>query len=40
MKTILFNLTDSELAQFLVDMGQPRFRAKQIRDWMMRGCPC
>lgn len=38
-KQILFNLTDAELVQFLGDMGQPKFRAKQIREWLMRGAP-
>lgn len=39
-KKILFNLTDAELTQFVVDLGQPKFRAKQIREWLMRGAPC
>jgi 23S rRNA (adenine2503-C2)-methyltransferase len=39
MKPILFNFTDPELENFLVDMGQPKFRAKQIRDWLNRGAP-
>ena len=39
MKKILFNLTDGELEKFIVDMGQPRFRAKQIREWLNRGAP-
>ena len=39
MKQILFDFTDSELEKFVVDMGQPRFRAKQIRDWINRGAP-
>lgn len=38
-KTILFNLTAAELEKFVTDMGQPRFRAKQISDWMCRGAP-
>ena len=38
-KPILFNLTDAELTQFLGDMGQPKFRTKQIREWLMRGAP-
>lgn len=38
-KPILFNLTDAELALFLGDMGQPKFRTKQIREWLMRGVP-
>lgn len=39
MKTILFNLNDKELEQFVIDLGQPRFRAKQIREWLNRGAP-
>lgn len=39
MKTILFNLTDGELEQFVTDLGQPRFRSKQIREWLNRGAP-
>lgn len=38
-KTILFDLTDAELADFITQMGQPRFRAKQISEWMSRGAP-
>lgn len=39
MKPILFNYTDVELEQFITAMGQPKFRAKQIRDWLNRGAP-
>lgn len=35
----LFNFTDAELEKYLADMGQPKFRAKQIRDWLNRGAP-
>ncbi len=38
-KTILFDLTNAELEKFITDMGQPRFRAKQVMDWMSRGAP-
>lgn len=38
-KTILFNLSESELEKFVTDMGQPRFRAKQISEWLSRGAP-
>lgn len=38
-KTILFNLTNSELEKFVTDMGQPKFRAKQISEWLSRGVP-
>ena len=39
MKPILFNLNKSELEKFVIDMGLPRFRATQIRDWLNRGAP-
>jgi len=39
MKPILFDFNDSELEKFVTDMGQPRFRANQIRDWLLRGAP-
>ncbi len=39
MKPILFNMTDAEMADFIVGLGQPRFRAKQIREWLNRGAP-
>lgn len=38
-KTILFNLTNAELEKFVTDMGQPKFRAKQIAEWLIRGAP-
>lgn len=39
MKPILFNFTDAELEQFIVNLGQPKFRTKQIREWLNRGAP-
>jgi len=39
MKTVLFNLTKSELEKFVTDMGLPRFRANQISEWLNRGAP-
>lgn len=39
MKPILFNLTPAELEKFVIDMGQPKFRAKQIAEWLNRGAP-
>ncbi len=39
MKQILFNLNDIELEKFVSDMNLPRFRAKQIREWLLRGAP-
>lgn len=38
-KTILFNLNNAELENLITDMGQPKFRAKQIREWLDRGVP-
>jgi len=38
-KTILFDLTNAELEQFVTNMGQPKFRAKQIAEWLIRGAP-
>ncbi len=39
MKPILFNFTDAELEQYIVNMAQPKFRAKQVREWLNRGAP-
>ena len=39
MKTVLFSLTDVELQKFVTDLGEPKFRAAQIRDWLLRGAP-
>ena len=39
MKTVLFSLTDAELQKFITDLGEPKFRAAQIRDWLNRGAP-
>ncbi|MBN1325264.1 MAG: 23S rRNA (adenine(2503)-C(2))-methyltransferase RlmN [Alphaproteobacteria bacterium] len=38
-KPILFNMTNTELEQFVVSIGQPKFRAKQISEWLSRGAP-
>ena len=38
-KPILFNMTDAELEQFIVSIGQPKFRAKQVAEWLSRGAP-
>ena len=37
MKTDLKSLTKEELTQYIVSLGQPAFRAKQIFRWMHRG---
>ena len=39
MKPILFNWTDAELEKYITDLGQPKFRAKQVREWLNRGAP-
>ena len=39
MKPVLFNFTDAELVDFVIKLGQPKFRAKQIREWLDRGVP-
>lgn len=39
MKPILFNFTPAELEKYITDMGQPKFRAKQISEWLSRGAP-
>lgn len=39
MKPILFNFNDAELAAFVTNMGLPKFRAAQIREWLHRGAP-
>ena len=39
MRPILFNFTDAELAGYLEKMGQPKFRAKQVSEWLKRGAP-
>lgn len=38
-KPILFNFTPAQLEKFVTDMGQPKFRAKQITEWLNRGAP-
>lgn len=38
-KPILFNMTPAELEQFIVSIGQPKFRAKQVAEWLSRGAP-
>lgn len=38
-KPILFNFTSAQLEKFVTDLGQPKFRAKQIAEWLNRGAP-
>ena len=39
MKPVLFNFTDAQITEFVTELGQPKFRARQIRDWLNRGAP-
>jgi 23S rRNA (adenine2503-C2)-methyltransferase len=39
MKQTLFNLTKTELEKFITDLGQSKFRVKQIVEWLNRGAP-
>jgi 23S rRNA (adenine2503-C2)-methyltransferase len=39
MKPVLFSFNDAELQKFVMDMGEAKFRAAQIRDWLQRGAP-
>ena len=39
MKDNLYSKSLPELEKILADMGEPKFRAKQIRDWLTKGCP-
>lgn len=38
-RPVLSTMTPGELEQFVTNMGQPRFRAKQIGEWLGRGAP-
>ena len=33
----LYSMTGEELAEFVVSIGEPKFRAKQIAEWLPRG---
>lgn len=39
MKQILFDFNSIQLEKFITDLGQPKFRAKQITYWLERGAP-
>ncbi len=39
MKKILFDFNNAQLEKFVMDLGQPKFRAKQITSWLERGAP-
>ena len=32
----LYNLDQTELTAFVIDLGQPKFRAQQVWDWMYK----
>ncbi len=36
-KTDLYSMTDTELADFFVSIGEPKFRAKQVFKWLSLG---
>lgn len=36
-KTDLLSMTPDELTDFVVSLGEPKFRAKQILDWLYKG---
>ncbi|MDR1027576.1 MAG: 23S rRNA (adenine(2503)-C(2))-methyltransferase RlmN [Rickettsiales bacterium] len=35
----LYSKSLSEIEKIVSDLGEPKFRAKQIREWLDRGCP-
>ncbi len=37
MKTELISLSHAELEEFIIALGQPKFRAKQIYEWIYKG---
>ena len=39
MKTEILRMTRTELAEWLVGIGEKPFRADQIQSWLMRGVP-
>ncbi|MBQ9736858.1 MAG: 23S rRNA (adenine(2503)-C(2))-methyltransferase RlmN [Clostridia bacterium] len=40
MKTQLISLEFEELEQLISELGEPKFRAKQIYEWICRGAEC
>ncbi len=38
-KRVLLDLTQEELKEYLLDIGQPAFRAKQLFGWLHKGAP-
>ena len=39
MGFILGFICDAELTDFMTNLGEPRFRAKQVSEWLNRGAP-
>lgn len=37
-KTDLLSMTSEELDSYIISLGYPKFRGKQIYEWMYRGC--
>lgn len=35
-KTVLAGLTQNELENFIIDIGEPKFRAKQLQQWLYK----
>lgn len=38
MKTDILSFSQEELTEYITSLGYPKFRAKQIYDWMYKGC--
>ena len=36
-KTDILSMTLPELTEFVVSLGEPKYRAKQLRDWLIKG---
>ena len=36
-KTDILSMNKEELTSYIVSLGEPAFRAKQIWDWLMKG---
>ncbi len=38
MKTDILSFSQEELTEYITSLGYPKFRSKQIYDWMYKGC--
>ena len=36
-KVDILSMTKEELTAFIISLGEPKFRAKQVHEWLMRG---